>query len=416
MNSDSRYLLVSLLAMVISGVSFSFSSGYAEPQTSMVITGETVEDMLGICVSSAGDIDNDGYGDIIVGAWRNDAVGVDAGRVYVYSGQTGSVLYVLDGESASDFFGYSVAGAGDVNNDGYADVIVGAYYNNAGASHAGRVYVYSGQSGGLLHTFTGNVKNDWFGLSVAGAGDVDNDGYDDLIVGAGYFSLVGGRAFVYSGQTGALLFTFAGETSSDRHGQVVSGAGDIDNDGYDDVIVGAPSNDAGGIDAGRAYVYSGQTGAVIHTFTGEVAWDNFGWSVSGAGDVDNDGFPDLVVGAPSNDAGGSSAGRAYVYSGQSGAQLYTFTGEAQDDVLGQSVSSAGDVNGDGYADLIVGASGRSAFTGLSGRAYVYSGEAGGLLYAFSGEDTGDLFGFSVSGAGDMDSDGFDELIVGAYME
>jgi hypothetical protein len=284
-------------------------------------------------------------------------------------------LYTFTGEAANDNFGYSVSGAGDVNNDGYADLIVGAYAKFAGGPFVGRAYVYSGQTGALLYTFTGAAAGDYFGYSVSGAGDVNKDGYADLIVGACQNDAGGpnaGRAYVYSGQTGALLYTFTGEAISDYFGHSVSGAGDVNNDGYADLIVGAPYNDAGGSDAGRAYVYSGQTGALLYTFTGEAADDNFGYSVSGAGDVNSYGYADLIVGAPYNDAGGSNAGRAYVYSGQTGDFLYIFTGEAAGDRFGVSVSGAGDVNKDGYPDLIVGAYLNDAGGTDAGRAYVYS--------------------------------------------
>jgi len=183
----------------------------------------------------------------------------------------------------------------------------------------------------LLYIFTGEAAGDWLGLSVSGAGDVNNDGFDDLIVGAPYNDAGGtnaGRAYVYSGETGAVLWTFTGEAAGDEFGTSVSGAGDVNNDGLGDLIVGAPENDAAGFDDGRAYVYSGQTGAVLFTFTGETDYDYFGWSVSGAGDVNNDGWDDLIVGAWESDAGGGDAGRAYVYSGQTGGLLWTFTGEA----------------------------------------------------------------------------------------
>jgi len=382
-------------------------------------TGEAAGDYFGYSVSGAGDVNNDGYADLIVGADGNDAGGSAAGRAYVYSGQTGGLLYTFTGAAAGDQFGYSVSGAGDVNNDGYADVIVGALYNDVGGTNAGRAYVYSGQSGALLYTFTGAAADDLFGCSVSGAGDVNNDGYADLIVGAWYNDAGGGnagRAYVYSGQTGNLLYTFTGAAAYDYFGISVSGAGDVNNDGYADLIVGADWNDAGGGNAGRAYVYSGQTGALLYTFTGEAAGNQFGRSVSGAGDVNNDGYADLIVGAWGNDAGGTSAGRAYVFSSQeicSYEELYAFTGAAAGDQFGNSVSGAGDVNDDGFADLIVSAPWNDAGGDWAGRAYVYSGQTGGLLYTFTGEAAGDRFGISVSGAGDVNGDGYADLIVGA---
>jgi hypothetical protein len=380
-------------------------------------TGEAVGDDFGMSVSDAGDVDNDGYDDLIVGAPENDAGGIWAGRAYVYSGQTGALLWTFTGEAAYDKFGGSVSGAGDVDADGYADLIVGAWQNDAAGNYAGRAYVYSGRTGGLLWTFTGEASSDYFGHFVSGAGDVDNDGYADLIVGAYGNDEAGdyaGKVYVYSGQTGAVLLTFTGEAAGDRFGYSVSGAGDVDNDGYADLIVGAPFNDAGGDRNGRAYVYSGRTGTLLWTFTGESIVAGFGWSVSEAGDVDADGNVDLIVGASLNDAGGTDAGRAYVYSGATGAVLLTFTGEAAGDRFGSSVSGAGDFDADGYADLIVGAYANAAGGNYAGRAYVYSGLTGALCGILTGEVVNEYLGLSVSSAGDINLDGYTDLIVGAY--
>ena len=380
-------------------------------------TGEAANDRFGISVSGAGDVNNDGFVDFIVGAERNDAGGTSAGRAYVYSGQDGTLLYIFTGEAAEDRFGRSVSGTGDVNNDGFDDLIVRAFLHDVGWKDVGQAYVYSGQSGAMLYTFSGEALEDWFGQSVSGAGDVNNDGFNDLIVGAPRNNAGGstaGRAYVYSGQDGVLLYTFTGNEMAERLGESVSSAGDVNNDGFDDLIVGARLNDAGGKNAGRAYVFSGQTGDKIYTFTGEAVGDWFGISVSGAGDVNNDGFDDLIVGAIFNDAGGFDAGRAYIYSGQSGALLYTFTGEAAQDGFGVGVSGAGDVNNDGFDDLIVGAFHNSTGGASAGRAYVYSGKSGALLYTFTGEGPQDWFGNSVSGAGDVNNDGSDDLIVGSY--
>jgi len=391
-----------------------------------IFTGEAAFDRFGSPVASAGDVNNDGYDDLIVGALVSDTGDSSTGRAYVFSGQTGDTIYVFTGEAAEDRFGQKVASAGDVDNDGFDDLIVGAIFNNAGGSGAGRAYVFSGQSGDTIHVFTGEAERDAFGNSVASAGDVDNDGFDDLIVGAshnGAVAFYSGRAYVFSGKTGDTIYVFTGVDKGDQFGFSVASAGDVNNDGFDDLIVGEPYNDSGGVWAGRAYVFSGQTGDTIHVFTGEAARDNFGNSVASAGDVDNDGFDDLIVGASHNGAAGTWAGRAYVFSGQSGDTIHVFTGEGEFDAFGHSVSSAGDVDNDGFDDLIVGApfierlsEGDSSIdisaNGV-GRAYVFSGQSGDTIYVFTSDTTGDLFGHSVASGGDVNSDGFDDLIVGA---
>jgi hypothetical protein len=377
-------------------------------------TGEAVGDIFGAEVAPAGDVNNDGYADYLISAWLSDAGGTRSGRVYVYSGQTRNTLYVFTGDTATDFFGISVASAGDVNHDGFADVIIGASGNDAGGNGAGRAYVFSGQTDDTLYVFTGEAVGDGLGRSVASAADVNNDGFADFIIGAWQSDAGGansGRAYVFSGQNGDTLLDFTGAAAGDHFGTSVSSAGDVNNDGFADIIIGAGGNDVGGIDAGRAYVFCGQTGDTLYIFTGEVTDDRFGTSLASAGDVNNDGFADMIIGASWNDAGGSDAGRAYVFSGQTGDTLHVFTGGAAGDNLGVSVAPAGDFNMDGFADLIVGASG--PYGSDAGRAYVFSGQNGDKLYVFTGEAEGNSFGYSVAVAGDVNNDSFVELLVGA---
>ena len=234
----------------------------AAARAAFFLSGGVPGESFGCSVAGAGDVNGDGYGDVIVGAYQSGPVGQPVGRAYIYFGglrPQNRPDVILSGEAVGDAFGVCVAPAGDMNKDGYADVIVGAYHNGAGGKDAGRAYVYYG-----------------------GAAPSERP---------------------------ALVLT--GEAAGDAFGYSVSGAGDVNGDGFGDVAVGAYGNDAGGSAAGRAYLFFGGGADVVPDFiqTGEATLDNLGFAVSGAGDVDGDGTADLVVGAPYSDG---EAGRAYL--------------------------------------------------------------------------------------------------------
>ncbi len=364
---------------------------------------------LGHSVAGAGDVDGDGKADFIVGAPQEFT---DAGSAFVYSGATGALLYQKDGPDSLSYFGFAVAGAGDVNADGKADFIVGAFMAAPGGlGNAGSAFVYSGADGSLLYQKNGAEFGAELGISVAGAGDVNGDGKDDFIIGAWLADAPAsnsGAAYVYSGASGALFYQKNG-AFFDNLGISVSGAGDANGDGKADFLVGAFHANSGN---GAAYLYSGASGALLYQKDGSGL---FGASVSAAGDADGDGKADFFIGAPNALPGGlAAAGSAYLYSGATGALLYQKNGAAIGDHLGYQVAGAGDADGDGKADFIVGAPDANP-GGLAdaGSAYLYSGADGSLIFQKHGSIAGDYLGISVAGAGDLSGNGKADFIIGA---
>jgi hypothetical protein len=401
--------------------------------------GQVQQDEFSLLVSDAGDLDGDGRFDFVVGSPGNSAAGQSAGRAYVFLGGAGLDSIpdvILTGQAAFDNFGRAAAGAGDVNGDGFGDLIVGARNNDTIRRDAGRAYLFFG--GAPMNAvadvfFNGIGESDQFGNSVDGAGDFNGDGYADVIVGAnrqdyGLPTLFDdrGRAYVYYGgpsPDGVVDWFASGQAPGDQFATTVAGAGDVNGDGYDDVIVGAIKNDAGGGDAGRAYVYFG--GAVPDTvpdlvLTGDSPADEFGTSVDGGGDWNGDGYADLLVGATFDDAGGADAGRCYLFLGGPGADATPdrmMTGVAAGDQFGRWARFAGDVDGDGFGDVIAGAIYHDQLGADRGAAYLFLGGPGadGLSdQVFDGEAAGDELGCAVSGAGDVDGDGRTEVLIGAH--
>ncbi|MEM7515757.1 MAG: FG-GAP-like repeat-containing protein, partial [Planctomycetota bacterium] len=384
----------------------------ASAQSILYTKQGAANDRLGASVASAGDHNNDTAPDFVIGIPENFIIfTAGEGRATVYSGANGSEIRSYLGDNLFDEFGASVSGAGDVNNDGTDDVIVGApFVDNSGNLGAGMARVFSGTNGSPLYTFFGLETGDQFGDSVSGAGDVNNDGFDDVIVGAEFHDNMGasdtGMARVYSGANGSVLYTVFGSSANDLLGIAVSDAGDVNNDGFDDFIIG--SANAG------ARVYSGQNGAVLHTFTA-ASNDQYGRAVASAGDVNNDGNDDVIIGAPQDAALSPGNGYAEVRSGADGSILHSFMGSSVNDRFGVSVAGARDLNNDGFDDVIVGADQSingdgyiRAFSGQDGSLL--------LNYTENNPSTNIRLGTSVDGLGDVDSSGSLEVIVGAPLD
>jgi hypothetical protein len=385
----------------------SFGGAY----TARTVNGDRAGAEFGTSVAGVGDVDGDGRGDLIVGS-RLEANGAisGAGAAHVISGATGATLFKYQGDSSGEQFGVAVAGLGDVNGDGRPDYAIGARHeDNNGLTNSGSVHVYSGATGALLYTVNGDTRFELFGSAVAGAGDVDGDGRPDLIVGSPGDNNTGlsasGSARVISGATGATLHTFNGLAAADGFGGAVAGAGDVDGDGRADLIVGAAFVDSGPrFNVGSATVFSGRTGAVLFSVSGVNSGDELGRAVAGAGDVDGDGRADVIVGAPGMDVFFQNAGGVEVISGATRAPLISIYGPSENTGFGGTVASLGDVDGDGRIEVLVGAT-------AAGAAWIYSSGGGGALVSVIGT-AGDRLGAAV-GAGDLDGDGRADLLVGA---
>jgi FG-GAP repeat/FG-GAP-like repeat len=404
---------------------FNGSSSGLSMTADWMIEGETGSN-YGITVASAGDIDSDGFADVIVGAPFADA---NHGQAYLYPGAATGLATTAIWKCEHGFWernAYAVAGAGDVNGDGYSDVLVGAY----GSPYtSGKAYLHLGSATGLSTTpdwsGAGEFEDDQYGTSVAGAGDVNGDGYTDILIGAESYGANQGKIYLYfgsaSGPASAPDWTMPGDFDNMHFGHAVAGAGDVNGDGYADIVVGAPSYD--GDDRGRVYLYYGSPIGPLTTAdwikSGEWSTDGeYGFSVAGVGDVNGDGYDDVMAGAHRYNI---STGRAYLYlgssSGLSSDASWIKTGEYYYTCYGSSVAGAGDVNGDGYADVIVGANHDWIAGSEIGKAYIYLGSAGGLsttaVWTLAGEVAGDLLGHAVAGVGDINKDGYADILVGA---
>lgn len=369
-------------------------------------------DRAGWHASRAGFVDADAIPDLIVGAPRADVNGGSSGSAHVISGATGLVIHSVHGDSSSDQLGRFVGCVGDVDGDGRDEFIVGAPFDDGVGSNSGMARVYDGATGDELYSVFGDAAVDEFGIAVAGAGDVNGDGLPDVIVGAHQDALGSGYARIFNGATGGVIRTLSGITDDSSFGRSVAGLGDLDGDGFGEVVVGAFVDSTVGINRGRAYVFAGSTGALMHTFQGNKDHDWFGWSVANLGDLDGDGLNDIGVGAYGVDAGADAAGRAYAYSSADWSLISTVDGGFVNENLGWRLDGTGDVNGDGFGDYIVGA----PFE-VEGRALLVSGPDGSVIQEIKGSASGDIFGRSVLGLrGDVNGDGWPDVAVGAALD
>lgn len=397
------------------------------------------------------DLDGDGRAELLVGSPSADAAGLDAGRAYLWLGGvavTADAAVTWSGQGGEEL-GRAVAAIGDVNDDGVGDFAIGAPLADAAGADAGRVYVFYGGwplPGTANRTLEGRTAGEHFGHAIAGAGDVNGDGRDDLLVGAPWNNGAGveaGAVYVYYGSASGLAttpsLTFTGTQAYERFGWSVARAGNFLGGTAACIVAGAPSNGTGALTRqGAAYVFAGSTSPspgpdttadlVLHSNATSTADNEFGYAVALAGRWSSDSYDDLVIGAPYDNSGGSDAGRAEVFFGglspDAVADRYV-NGAASGDWLGFSVAGVANVTGTGADDVVLG--GPHAVAGLgseAGLAVLYAGGSASANSAGSlpqiartlpvpGTAAGDHFGWWVAGGADFDGDGTADYLVAA---
>ncbi|MBL8841769.1 MAG: FG-GAP repeat protein [Planctomycetes bacterium] len=321
-----------------------------------------VDDQFGNSMAPLGDLDADGWPEVIIAAYKYNTSGAfpEAGAAFVMSTKDGSFLRSHFGSAKFGLFGNAVDGGADLDGDGVADYIVGAPVERGRQNSSGRVHVYSGATGAELYALDGERFSDSFGHDVSFVDDLDGDGtcevvvvarwWDDPVAGLGQC----GRGYCYSGRRGTLLWTFDG-TQQDQWMYSCCPLDDYDNDGIPEVGFGSIGTGSGAAGEGTFDVVSGASGQSLLQIAGESAKDSFG-RCGRIGDVDRDGARDVVIGAPGHSTAGVFAGRVYVVSGSTYSRLFTFDGPAASEFFGGVPPRFGefDANGDGWTDIVIG--------------------------------------------------------------
>lgn len=431
--------------------------------------GENARDGAGIACTIVGDVNGDGYDDIVIGAWKGFYGSGPPGEAYLVFGDGSNLSRDMSLADADASFvgeydgrvGRSVAGPGDVNGDGYDDILLGDFNHDHPANKMGKTYLIFGKpSGWRMDTpvtesdasFIGEHEDDESGWSIAGAGDVNRDGYDDFLIGARSSE----ESAPYAGQTYLILGKASGWSNnvslSDADASFrglkyestagsVAGAGDVNGDGYPDLIIGARGcQNAAGENIGGAYlVFGGDSGWSVDfnlsranaSFLAEDSSDWAGSCVAGAGDVNGDGYDDIIIGAEDAYWNLMNPGKVYLVLGKAtGWRKYeslansdaSFIGENDDSNTGFSVAGLGDVNHDGYDDFVIGAPFYNDGRNRVGQSYLILGRPNGwerdtslanVDASFLGENDGDRAGAAVAGGGDVNGDGLNDVLIGA---
>jgi hypothetical protein len=480
--SDKISTIASVLVLLVltvgpfltaSGLNYNLSSNLANVDA--ILTGEFNGDQAGTSVANIGDVNGDGISDLLIGApMYNNGSDTDVGKAYLIFGSKGMQKDTTLNNANASFIGtypsfhagFSVAGAGDVNGDGYKDFLIGMPGSTIKDLSPGKVFLFFGHGGAWQKnvsvlkanvTFSGEKDDDKAGTSVAGVGDVTGDGFDDILIGApnnGASATNGGQAYLVYGRAsnwpvdkGVFNLansnaSFQGDAAQNFLGTHVAAAGDVNNDHLDDFLIAAPNAETGVKVGGKVYLFYGRTDGWSFNASLEKADvlikgmknDNSqtGTCIAGVGDVDGNNYDDIVVCSKEADHQLTKIFGAYLFlSGPTGIKNPIGPDSANVSYYENTIwnmnglttaSPTGDVNGDGFSDFLLGD--RSYWTD-KGRAFLITGN--GLIgettptvdvltnaaAAFVGETDYDNAAAAMDGGGDINADGYSDSIVGA---
>jgi len=457
------FLMLSSLPVV------AWQSNVGIGNTDVSFYGLASQDYFGQSVIGVGDLNGDNLSDFCISAPRSDVNSQNAGQTYIFFGGSTEWPEIFDlnnanasfiGESTGDDSGHALGGGGDVNGDGFDDLLISAPRNEETGEDDGQIYLILGKATGWsLNTslananasFLGEAMSDRAGNSIDIIEDVNGDNYDDILIADKWndeYEINGGKIYlIFGGASGwemdmslsSCNASYLGKKANDHAGFSISGVGDVNGDNFGDFLIGAYLNDELGESAGQSYLIFGKelgwatdvnlTNADV-TFNGEYQYDVAGTVVSGIGDLNGDTYKDFMIGAPGNDESKSSAGQAYIIFGkETWNSVYnlsdvdaSFQGENFSDRLGSFLAGAFDINNDTYDDILLGADGYKS-GGSRGKTYLIFGKETGWNMdtpiqnadaSFIGENNGDTSSSSLAGIGDVNGDDYDDFLIGAH--